>query len=399
MPILHEIPAGKGRRVPIKLWTEADQVEPEALQQLENLASLPFLYKHVAVMPDVHLGKGATVGSVIATKNAVIPAAVGVDIGCGMMAVKTDLDPRYTQDEAREIRREIERIVPVGHNSHQGMLPTAAKWEGWKDYETLTHAGADRDLFSAARKQLGTLGGGNHFIELCLDGEGAVWVVLHSGSRHIGNKIAERHMNEAKGLLRQKAESLPDPDLAYFLKGTPEYAAYLRDLHWAQDYAARNRVEMMERVLEALSRILRDGEPLRRLMEVNCHHNYAEEEVHDGEKVLVTRKGAVRAGKGDYGIIPGSMGAKTFIVRGKGNGESFCSCSHGAGRKMSRNKARNTFAVEDLVRETAGVECRKDTGVLDEIPSAYKDIEGVMARQRDLVEVVAELKQFLCVKG
>ena len=380
-------------RVPVKIWAPLDQVEGAALEQLKNIAALPFVFKHVSAMPDVHLGKGATVGSVVATKGAICPAAVGVDIGCGMMAVKTSLPKERVLDKLPEVRHQIERSVPVGHYGNKTVSDTAAAWEGWgwsrsKFLET--------DLLARARNQLGSLGGGNHFIEVCLDTEGSVWVMLHSGSRNLGKVLAERHISNAKGLMKQMFITLPDPDLAYLVQGTSEFLNYVDDVEYAQEYAAENRREMMRRILSDLERIFgvfQVGPP------VNCHHNYLSRETHYGENVIVTRKGAVRARAGELGIIPGSMGAKSFIVRGLGNPESFESCSHGAGRKMSRTEARRRFNVEDLKRETAGVECRKDDGVLDEIPSSYKDIDEVMANQKDLVEVVAQLKQVLCVKG
>lgn len=381
-------------RVPVKIW--ADEVEPGALQQLKNIASLPFVFHHVAAMPDVHLGKGATVGTVIATVGAVVPAAVGVDIGCGMIAVKlAGVDASRLEGKLAGLRSDIERAVPVGFHENREPDPLALSWEGWSGFGGL-HPQA-QDLKGKALHQLGSLGGGNHFIEISLDAEGGVWVVLHSGSRNIGKSLAERHIGSAKGLMRKLAVSLPDPDLAYFAAGTREYDAYLRDLLWAQDYALMNREVMMARVLERTGRAL-GVEPAAELS-VNCHHNFAAEETHFGRRVMVTRKGAVRARAEDMGIIPGSMGAKTYIVRGKGEPESFQSCAHGAGRLMSRNEARRRFDAEDLRRQTEGVECRKDAGVVDEIPAAYKPIERVMADQSDLVEIVAELKQVLCVKG
>lgn len=390
MPIMKTVEA----KVPVKIWT--DQVEPDAMKQLVNIASLPFVFKHVAVMPDVHLGKGATVGSVIATSGAVIPAAVGVDIGCGMSAVKLraaragNLDGRLT-----ELRRSIERAIPVGFNENREPLPGSMAWKGWGRFKDL-HPRA-QELKDKAQRQLGSLGGGNHFIELCRDDSDGVWVMLHSGSRNIGNKLATFHIESAKGLMRRLSVSLPDPDLAYYAQGTSEYEAYLRDLRWAQDYAALNRELMMERVLREVGRSL--GREPEAEMRVDCHHNFAVMERHFGREVLVTRKGAVRARAGDMGIIPGSMGTWSYIVRGKGNADSFDSCSHGAGRRMSRTAARKRFSSADLRKQTEGVECRKDAGVVDEIPGAYKSIEEVMRNQEDLVEIVARIKQVLCVKG
>ncbi len=385
-------------RVPIKIWSDLHSVESAALDQLTNIANLPFVFKHVAAMPDVHLGKGATVGSVVATRGAISPAAVGVDIGCGMMAIKTDLDPRVVQDKVAEIRQSIERSVPVGHLCNEKTTKTVRDWYGWERFEMLTHW--DQFAKSKAVSQLGTLGGGNHFIELCLDQDNNVWIMLHSGSRNIGKMVAERHMDGAKDLMKKMFIHLPDPDLSYFAEGTKEFNNYLNDVLWCQEYALANREEMMRKVLKDVSHAVygEDGK-VAKLMEVNCHHNYVDREHHYGENVLVTRKGAVRARQGDMGIIPGSMGTRSYIVRGKGSQESFCSCSHGAGRRMSRGEAKRVFTLDDLAQQTEGVDCRKDEGVLDEIPGAYKDIDVVMANQDDLVEIVATLKQFMCVKG
>lgn len=389
-------------KTPIKLWTPAQEIESVALDQLKNLASLPFIFKHVAAMPDVHFGKGATVGSVIATKGAVIPAAVGVDIGCGMMAVKTALKSRDVLDILPKIRASIERSVPLGRDGNRTITSSVDQWKGWETFDNMNfciEAGSNSTR-SRVASQLGSLGGGNHFIEICLDTEDSVWVMLHSGSRNIGKTVAEFHIDKAKSVVKQMFISLPDPDLAYFAQGTKEYAHYMNDLQWCQDYAFQNRIEMMNRTMKDLSYAVgKAGAPLERLIEVNCHHNYATMENHFDENVLVTRKGAVRARKDDYGIIPGSMGTKSYIVKGLGNAQSFCSCSHGAGRKMSRSQARKQFTKEDLAVQTAGVDCRKDEGVIDEIPGAYKDIDQVMEYQKDLVEVVATLKQIVCVKG
>ncbi len=390
MPILKIVNA----RVPVKIWS--DDVEPDALKQLKNIAALPFVFKHVAAMPDVHLGKGATVGSVVATLGAVVPAAVGVDIGCGMCAVKLEgIKSSRLDDKLAELRSNIERSVPVGFHENRVVDTHTQNWARWADFGGL-HKRA-QGLKGKALRQLGSLGGGNHFIEICLDTEDNVWVMLHSGSRNIGKSLAEYHITSAKGLMRKMFVDLPDPDLAYFAAETPEYDAYLRDLLWAQDYALMNREVMMKRVLDQVGRAL--GVEPKAELSVNCHHNFAVPETHFGREVMVTRKGAVRARKGDMGIIPGSMGTKSYIVRGKGEPESFDSCSHGAGRAMSRTAARKRFTEADLRKQTEGVECRKDEGVIDEIPASYKKIETVMKNQSDLVEIVAELKQVLCVKG
>ena len=393
MPVFSEI---QDTRAPIKLWTPADQVEPSALKQLQNTANLPFVFKHVAVMPDVHLGVGATVGSVVATLGAIVPACVGVDIGCGMMAVRLPLDPLPVMDKAKDIRAHIENVVPLGFDSNSQVAASVDHWKGWNRPHSKF---LDEGLFKKARHQMGSLGGGNHFIEACLDQNEDVWVMLHSGSRHLGNSLAQRHINAAKRLMNVHQVTLPDMDLAYLTEHTVEFDEYMKDLRWCQDYARENRVEMMRRILEILSRLLNHGRPLDTHFEVNCHHNYVEREKHFGEMVWVTRKGAVRAEEGDWGIIPGSMGAKSYIVKGKGNPYSFNSCSHGAGRRMSRHEARRRFSVKDLAEQTQGVECRKDGDVLDEIPGAYKDIDEVMRNQEDLVEVVYELNQVLTVKG
>ena len=384
-------------RVPVLVWT--NDVDANSRQQLINTASLPCVFHHVAGMPDVHFGIGATVGSVVATKNAVIPAAVGVDIGCGMMAVKLPFTAEQLPDSLKDLRTEIEWSVPVGFNQHNKPTVEATEWTGFVGFKDIPERLHDRG--QKALCQLGTLGGGNHFIEVCLDTEKNVWVMLHSGSRGIGNQIAQEHIAIARGLFGESIKNLADPDLAYLAENTAEFDAYWRDLQWAQSYALKNREIMMVRVLMAVAKVvLKDWKaPLAPTFQVNCHHNYAEREHHFGEDVIVTRKGAVRARCEDYGIIPGSMGARSFIVKGKGNADSFDSCSHGAGRTMSRTQAKKAFTVEDLEKQTTGVECRKDKGVLDEIPSAYKDIQTVMYNQSDLVEIVAELKQVLCVKG
>jgi len=395
--------------VPIKTWTRGVPFEAEARKQLENVARLPFIHRWVAAMPDVHWGIGATVGSVIPTRGAVIPAAVGVDIGCGMMAVQTTLTASDLPDNLFGIRNAIEHAVPHGRTQSRGGRdkgswgePPAGVAEAWAELEP----GFERivDERPKLRKvnhrvHLGTLGTGNHFIEICLDGADRVWVMLHSGSRGVGNAIGTFFIELAKHDMRRWFVNLPDENLAYFPEGTDHFNEYVRAVSWAQKFAMTNRQLMMRQVLEALR-----GEPgLPPFSEtaeaVNCHHNYVAHETHYGAEVLVTRKGAVRAGAGELGIIPGSMGARSYIVRGKGNPESFESCSHGAGRAMSRGEARRRFTVEDHIAATAGVECRKDAEVIDETPAAYKSIDAVMEAQKDLVEVVHELRQVVCVKG
>jgi tRNA-splicing ligase RtcB (3'-phosphate/5'-hydroxy nucleic acid ligase) len=381
---------------PVLSWANHDLSRDET-KMAQNVASLPFVFKHVALMPDVHLGKGALVGSVVATKEAIIPAAIGVDIGCGMCAIQLPFYAEQLDGKLKKIRQEIEAAIPVGFNENKEADRQVLNWQGWQDFTQL-HDGVSH-LEAKALKQMGSLGGGNHFIEVCLDAKDQVWLMLHSGSRGIGNMLAQRHIDTGRNLAKMAGETLPDPDLAYFVEGTAEFAAYWRDLQWAQAYAKYNRDVMMTRFKAIVERHIAGGKPTKPLLSVNCHHNYAEKETHYGESVYVTRKGAVRAQKDDYGIIPGSMGAKSFIVKGKGCAESYCSCSHGAGRLMSRNKAKLTYTLDDLVQQTAGVECRKDEGIIDEIPAAYKPIEQVMENQKDLVEVVATLKQVVCVKG
>jgi tRNA-splicing ligase RtcB (3'-phosphate/5'-hydroxy nucleic acid ligase) len=381
---------------PVLSWANHDLSSAET-KMAENVAGLPFVFKHVALMPDVHLGKGALVGSVIATKEAIIPAAIGVDIGCGMCAIQTPYKVEQLDGKLKKIRQDIEAVIPVGMAENKEADKMVLNWQGWQGFNEL-HQGVSHQK-SKALKQMGSLGGGNHFIEVCVDTQDNVWLMLHSGSRGIGNLLAQQHISTGRDLAKMAGETLPDPDLAYFVEGTPEFAAYWRDLQWAQAYAKFNRDVMMARFKTVVEKHLAGGKPMKPLLSVNCHHNYAEKEVHYGEEVYVTRKGAVRAQTDDYGIIPGSMGAKSFIVKGKGCAVSYCSCSHGAGRSMSRNQAKNTYTLDDLVKQTAGVECRKDEAIIDEIPAAYKPIEQVMANQKDLVAVVATLKQVVCVKG
>ncbi len=388
-----------GAKASTLLWADEESIEHDARNQLRRVSSLPWVHG-VRVMPDVHVGKGATVGSVIAMRDAVCPAAVGVDIGCGMSAVRTDLTAEDLPDDLSGIRSAIEAVVPVGFRSHERpvnvrKLQVGRGWDAFWGRFTDLHHGV-RQLDTRAGKQLGTLGSGNHFIEVCLDDEGAVWIMLHSGSRNIGKELAERHMSIAAKLPHNGA--LPDRDLAVFLTGTTEMDAYRHDLDWAQEYAARNRQVMLTLVCNAV----RDSFPTRTVRfddPISCHHNYVATETIDGMELLVTRKGAIRAGTGDLGLIPGSMGTGSYVVRGLGSEQSFFSASHGAGRRMSRSKARKLFTADDLIAQTQGVESRKDVGVVDEIPAAYKDINEVIAAQTDLVEVVAHLRQVVCVKG
>jgi len=394
--------------VPIKMWTRGVPVEPEAHAQLSNAARLPIVFKHVAAMPDVHLGIGATVGSVIPTLKAIIPAAVGVDIGCGMMACKTTLRAEDLPDNLGPLRSAIEKAVPHGR-SPKGWRRDEGAWENPPNLVDQAWAGLV-DEFEALcedhprlkntnnRKHLGTLGTGNHFIEVCLDEAGAVWFMLHSGSRGVGNAIGTHFIELAKKDAEVHQRNLPDQDLAYFEEGAQYFGDYVRAVGWAQKFAAKNREVMMANLIATVRHVI--TKPFEAHVEaVNCHHNYVQQERHFGEDVFVTRKGAVSAKKGQLGIIPGSMGARSFIVRGLGNPESFESCSHGAGRVMSRTKAKKLFTVADQIKATEGVECRKDEAVIDEIPMAYKDIDAVMAAQADLVEVVYTLKQVVCVKG
>ena len=390
--------------VPVKIYTS--DVEQGAIQQLRNMAQLEFVHSHIAVMPDVHVGKGATVGSVIPTKSAIIPAAVGVDIGCGMNAVRLSLTASDLPDSLKSLRLAIEQQVPVGFNMHKQIKAKMSTLDPLaKRLKPITdkHPGLIKMLRGFERtwaKQLGTLGGGNHFIELCLDENNDVWVMLHSGSRGLGNCIGQYFINLAKKERQSRFGHVPDRDLSYFAEGSDSFADYVEAVQWAQDYAMENRKEMMRLVIKAMQ-APQAGLPRFQLTKeaINCHHNYVNEEVHFGEQVFVTRKGAISAYAGELGIIPGSMGAKSFIVRGLGNDESFCSCSHGAGRKMSRGKAMRAFTIDELKAQTQGIECRKDKGVIDEIPGAYKDIDEVMANQSDLVEMVHTLKQVMCIKG
>ena len=403
-------------RAPVKAWVKGVPLDDGARRQLENIARLPFIHSHVAAMPDVHFGLGATVGSVIATRGAIIPAAVGVDIGCGMMAMRTTLTANQLPDSLTSMRCAIEKAVPHGgvgvnggwsnkHNRHMPSL-VSSRWED---------TGLEKGLKKIQEKHpkinnrhfvghLGTLGGGNHFIEVCLDEEDRVWVMLHSGSRGIGNAIGRYFIAQAREMLmkRDGYKSVPDVNLAWFEEGEELFDDYTEAVGWGQDYARINREIMMSRVLDALRKELKRTKvkPFKtEKVAVNCHHNYVQRETHFGADVWLTRKGAVSARAGELGIIPGSMGARSFIVRGKGNADSFCSCSHGAGRIMSRTDAKQSFTLADHRAATEGVECRKDRSVIDETPGAYKDIDAVMAAQGDLVEIVHTLKQVVCVKG
>ncbi len=384
-------------KIPVKCW--ATDLEAEAEQQVRNLATLPFIHSHVAVMADAHAGRGSTVGTVIATKGAIIPAAVGVDIGCGMCALKLPLQLEELGD-LKKLRHSIERAIPVGMNANQNITESAGK--AFKALGEISEFAKSHHVpFEKSVHSIGSLGGGNHFIEICGDKTGTAWIVLHSGSRNIGKRLADIHIDKAKGLMKQYFISTPDADLAYLAQGTPEFDSYLHDLHWGQRFAMANRTEMMDRVLRE---VLYHTENLNlykdnNFFRVNCHHNYTNLEHHNGQNVFVTRKGAVSARKDEWGIIPGSMGTETYIVQGKGNEDSFDSCSHGAGRRMSRTKAKQCFTREDVDKQTAGVECRKDSGVIDELPGSYKDINEVMKNQEDLVTPVFKLKQVICVKG
>ncbi len=394
---------------PIKMWTRGVPVEDEAIEQLKRVAALPFIHGWVSVMPDVHWGMGATVGSVIPSKAAIVPAAVGVDIGCGMMAVRTSLRAEMLPDNLKAIRSAIERAVPHGRTNRGGRGdrgawrnvpdPVAEAWRGLEDrFDKIKDKHRKIGRGNTA-EHLGTLGTGNHFIELCLDESEQVWVMLHSGSRGVGNRIGRYFIDAAKREMERWFIHLPDENLAYIPEGSTLFWDYVQALSWAQDFAATNRAQMMRAVLAAMQGTEELPEFEARLEAINCHHNYVSKEAHFGEELYITRKGAVRARRGEMGIIPGSMGARSYIVRGLGNEDSFCSCSHGAGRKMSRTEAKKRFTVEQHAEATKGVECRKDADVIDETPAAYKSIEDVMAAQRDLVEVVHTLRQVVCVKG
>jgi tRNA-splicing ligase RtcB len=402
MPVALELTGG---RVPVKVWTP--DLEAEARRQLENVARLPIVHGHIAAMPDVHAGIGATVGSVIPTRGAIVPAAVGVDIGCGVNAVRLTLKAKDLPESLGRIRGAIESAVPVGFGMHSASKGRGnAREKAAKALEpglkrivehTPQIRSMQKDFGETWVRQLGSLGGGNHFIEICLDEAQQVWVMLHSGSRGIGNVIGRHFIERARREMERTDTRLPDRDLAWLAEGSKSFEQYVDAVHWAQDYATANRREMMRAILKAIEPHVTAFEIVGEA--ISCHHNYVARERHFGEDLLVTRKGAIRAGVGDLGIIPGSMGTQSFIVRGKGNPESLCSCAHGAGRRMSRTEAKRRFTREDLERQTEGVECRKDGGVIDEIPGAYKSIDEVMRNQSDLVDIVHTLKQVVCVKG
>lgn len=407
---------GKPLAAVAKVWT--DDIDEVALDQLRALGTLPFVFKHIAVMPDVHAGKGSTIGSVIATKGAITPATVGVDLGCGMAAYRIPgLRPEQLEGKLPRLRAAIERAVPVGHASHRGEIGLkklntqeltgllTGKEQVFERAKSLTGKQKLLQSLDKVAPQMGTLGGGNHFIEICVSKNNEVWLMLHTGSRGVGNLVAQYHIDVAQGLMKKAFINLPNPDLAYLWEGSSEFDHYVSDMLWAQEFAYLNRRSMGRLVLDELIGMfdLRDDQggqlQAEALPFIDCHHNYVAREHHYGENVWVTRKGAVRANAKDFGIIPGSMGARSFIVKGRGAAESFCSCSHGAGRRLSRTKAKSLYSAADLRQQTEGIECRKDDGVLDEIPAAYKDIDVVMQEQSDLVEVVEELRQLICVKG
>ncbi len=408
MNTTYEVMAEHNRAI-VKSWTRGVTFDDNAREQVRNLASMPFIHKHIAIMPDVHLGKGATIGSVIPTIGAIIPAAVGVDLGCGMMAVKTSLNANDLPDSLIHLRHEIEKNVPHGRSVNLKRGRDKGSWNDLPDDVVHAWSSLSEGFERLCVKHpvlkntnniqhLGTLGTGNHFIELCLDESNGVWVMLHSGSRGVGNRIGSEFIEKAKKDMTRWFVHLPDKDLAYIPEGSPNFGDYIAAVSWAQDFARVNRHVMMNRTLAALRTII--DKPFAAEQEaVNCHHNYISREHHFDSDVWVTRKGAVSARLGEMGIIPGSMGAKSFIVRGLGNAESFCSCSHGAGRVMSRAEAKRRVSMEAHLIATEGVECRKDNSVIDETPAAYKDIDKVMAAQSDLVEIVHTLKQVVCVKG
>ena len=382
-------------RINDKLVSWASDIEQETLRQAEKTARLPIVEGHVALMPDAHVGIGATVGSVIPTNGAVIPSAVGVDIGCGMVAAELDVMESQLPDALEPLLSRIEKAIPAGvGQGHDRVARNADQWLA--AHRPATSLSADRA--TKAAKQFGTLGSGNHFFELCVDERTRVWVVLHSGSRGIGNQLAQAHIGVARKLAREAMMQLEDIDLAWFVQGTPEFDAYIADMLWAQDYARANREQMMDNAMAEVFAFLGFGtETLR----VNCHHNFTQPEVHGGKELWVTRKGAIKAGVDDLGVIPGSMGTRSYIVRGKGNAESWQSCSHGAGRRLSRTQAKKRFTTADLAEQMKGKVwlAGRAAALVDEIPAAYKDVEQVMADQADLVEVLHTLHQVLNYKG
>ena len=380
-------------------WLPAEQIEDSAMQQIENLSGMPFIFRHVAVMPDCHFGMGATVGSVIPTHRAIIPAAVGVDIGCGMIAVKTPLQRADLPDDLADIRKAVEHQVPLSAGHYNRSIKKTAK----PRIEQLEAKAAELErldfydkLGKNWRKQLGSLGSGNHFIEIVLDEDGYAWAFLHSGSRGIGNRIATHHIGIAKKLMEKWYINLPDPDLAYLVQDTPEFDHYLADLDWAQEFALLNREEMMERIIRILQYRCGDFEEVER---IQCHHNFTKREHHFGQNILVSRKGAIEAREGQLGLIPGSMGTRSYVVRGKGNAASFNTAPHGAGRRMSRSQARKAFTMDDFDRDMVGIEVNRSEAFLDELPGAYKDVDLVMEQSADLVEVVHTFRQIVNVKG
>ena len=380
-------------------WLPAEQIEDSAMQQIENLSRMPFIFKHVAVMPDCHFGMGATVGSVIPTNRAIIPAAVGVDIGCGMIAVKTPLTREDLPEDLSDIRKAIEHQVPLSAGHYNRSIKKTAK----PRIEQLEAKAAELDrldfydkLDKNWRKQLGSLGSGNHFIEVVLDEEGYAWAFLHSGSRGVGNRIAAHHIKIAKALMEKWYINLPDADLAYLVEDTPEFDDYMKDLDWAQEFALLNREEMMERIIRLLQYRCGDFEPVET---IQCHHNFTQREHHFGKNILVSRKGAIEAREGQLGLIPGSMGTRSYVVRGKGNAASFNTAPHGAGRRLSRNRARNNFTMEDFDRDMEGIEVNRSEAFLDELPGAYKDIDLVMEQSAGLVEILHTFRQIVNVKG
>lgn len=392
------------KRIPIKVW--ASDLEPEAEQQLKNVAELPFVVDHVAAMPDAHAGTGSTIGTVYASRGAIIPSTVGVDIGCGMLAIKLPFKIDLFQDLPK-LRHSIERSIPTGRHGHSEAVISPEEWETL-GFNTLQLLGDNKhkNVLQKAQQQCGTLGGGNHFFEICQDQNNDAWIMLHSGSRNIGKTLAEMHIEKAKGLMKDFFITQYHKDLAFLPENTNEYDLYIKDLFWAQKFAFLNRETMAKLALEQVYRhLFKDewssklNEDSSKFLKVNCHHNYVNREHHFGKNVLITRKGAISAKAGELGIIPGSMGTRSYIVEGLGNPDSFHSCSHGAGRKMSRTKAREMFNEEDLKKQTEGVECRKDKNLVDEIPGAYKDIDVVMENQKDLVKPIFQLKQILCIKG